>query len=75
MGIAEVRDAFDAYASGKLAEYELRNALRVALQEEPESAPMYATMVAALRRRKLISAELEAAAVSDIKVLTGYPVR
>src|SRR6516162_8892416 len=27
MGMAEIRDAFEAYASGELAEYELRSAL------------------------------------------------
>jgi serine/threonine protein kinase len=72
MGIAEIRDAFEAYASGRLSEYELRGALRVALQEEPDSVPMYAAMATALRRRKLISADLEAAVLADLKALTGY---
>jgi serine/threonine protein kinase len=72
MGIAEIRDAFEAYASGRLSEYELRGALRVALQEEPDSVPMYAAMATALRRRKLISADLEVAVLSDLKALTGY---
>ena len=72
MGIAEIRDAFEAYALGKLSEHELRSALRVALREEPDSVLTYAAMVAALRRRRLISADLEAAVLSDIKALTGY---
>jgi len=74
MGIAEIRDAFEAYGSGKLSEYELRDALRTALRLEPESVSTYVAMVAALRHRKLISAELEAAVLSDIRPLTGHNV-
>ncbi|HWW22033.1 MAG TPA: protein kinase, partial [Steroidobacteraceae bacterium] len=64
--MAEIRDAFEAYASGELAEYELRSALRAEIQTQPGSVHRYAAMAAALRRRNLISAELEAAVVSDM---------
>jgi serine/threonine protein kinase len=66
MGMAEIRDAFEAYASGELAEYELRSALRAEIQTQPGSVHRYAAMAAALRRRNLISADLEAAVVSDM---------
>jgi serine/threonine protein kinase len=71
MGMAEIRDAFEAYASGELAEYELREALRAAVYKEPETVPRYVTMAAALRRRNLISAELEAAVVADMREYAG----
>jgi serine/threonine protein kinase len=74
MGIAEIRDAFEAYGSGKLSEFELRDALRTALRLEPESVSTYVAMVAALRNRKLISAELQAAVLSDIRPVTGHDV-
>ena len=64
-GMAEIRDAFEAYASGELAEHELRSALRAEIQTQPGAVANYAAMAATLRRRKLISAELEAAVVSD----------
>jgi serine/threonine protein kinase len=67
MGMAEIRDAFEAYASGALAEYELRNALRAEITTQPDAVPRYVAMAAALRRRNLISAELEAAVVSDMQ--------
>jgi len=69
MGMAEIRDAFEAYASGELAEYELRSALRAEIQTQPGSVHRYAAMAAALRRRNLISAELEAAVVSDMQAV------
>jgi serine/threonine protein kinase len=71
MGMAEIRDAFEAYASGELAEYELRSALRAEIQTQPGSVHRYAAMAAALRRRNLISAELEAAVVSDMQAAAG----
>ena len=71
MGMAEIRDAFEAYASGKIAEQELRGAIRAAIDNQPESIPGYVAMAAALRRRQLISAELEAAVLSDMQALTG----
>ncbi len=67
MGMAEIRDAFEAYASGALAEQELRDAIRAAIDNQPESIPGYVAMAAALRRRHLISAELEAAVISDMQ--------
>src|SRR5450432_2692791 len=66
MGMAEIRDAFEAYAAGALAEYELRNALREEVSTQPDAVPRYVAMAAALRRRNLISAELEAVVVSDL---------
>jgi X-X-X-Leu-X-X-Gly heptad repeat protein len=74
MGMAEIRDAFEAYASGELAEYELRNALRTAVYKEPETVPRYVSMASALRRRNLISAELEAAVIADMQALAGRPL-
>src|ERR1700722_9270805 len=74
MGMAEIRDAFEAYASGELAEYELRNALRAAVYKEPETVPRYVSMASALRRRNLISAELEAAVIADMQGLAGRPI-
>jgi serine/threonine protein kinase len=76
MGMAEIRDAFEAYASGELAEYELRSALRAEVQTQPGSVHRYAAMAAALRRRNLISADLEAAVVSDMNevVAQSQPV-
>jgi serine/threonine protein kinase len=74
MGMAEIRDAFEAYASGELAEYELRSALRAEIQTQPGAVSRYAAMAAALRRRNLISAELEAAVVSDMNAIAG-PVK
>src|SRR5579862_1372428 len=71
MGMAEIRDAFEAYASGELAEYELRSALRAEIQTQPGAVSRYAAMAAALRRRNLISAELEAAVVSDMNAIAG----
>src|SRR5580658_1669347 len=71
MGMAEIRDAFEAYASGELAEYELRSALRAEVQTQPGSVHRYAAMAAALRRRNLISAELEAAVVSDMNAVVA----
>jgi serine/threonine protein kinase len=67
MGMAEIRDAFEAYASGELAEQELRGAIRAAIDSQPDSIPGYVAMAAALRRRQLISAELEAAVISDMQ--------
>src|ERR1700722_3742003 len=69
MGMAEIRDAFEAYASGELAEQELRGAIRAAIDNQPDSIPGYVAMAAALRRRQLIRAELEAAVVSDMQAL------
>src|ERR1700689_5250671 len=69
MGMAEIRDAFEAYASGELAEQELRGAIRAAIDSQPDSIPGYVAMAAALRRRQLISAELEAAVVSDMQAV------
>jgi serine/threonine protein kinase len=74
MGMAEIRDAFEAYASGELAEYELRSALRAEIQTQPGAVHRYAAMAAALRRRNLISAELEAAVVSDMNAIAS-PVK
>src|SRR5580658_2983213 len=71
MGMAEIRDAFEAYATGALAEYELRSALRAEIQTQPGSVDRYAAMAAALRRRNLISAELEAAVVSDMNAVAA----
>jgi len=71
MGMAEIRDAFEAYASGQLAEQELRGAIRAAIDHQPDSIPGYVAMAAALRRRHLISAELEAAVISDMQTLAG----
>src|ERR1700722_20602528 len=71
MGMAEIRDAFEAYASGELAEQELRGAIRAAIDNQPDSIPGYVAMAAALRRRQLISAELEAAVISDMQALAG----
>lgn len=71
MGMAEIRDAFEAYASGELAEQELRGAIRAAIDNQPDSIPGYVAMAAALRRRQLISAELEAAVLSDMQALAG----
>jgi serine/threonine protein kinase len=79
MGMAEIRDAFEAYASGALAEYELRSALRAEIQTQPGAVARYAAMAAALRRRNLISAELEAAVVSDMNAVVeaqaSQPIR
>jgi serine/threonine protein kinase len=72
MGMAEIRDAFEAYASGEIAEYELRSALRAEIQTQPGAVPRYAAMAAALRRRNLISAELEAAVVSDMNAVIEH---
>jgi hypothetical protein len=69
MGMAEIRDAFEAYASGELAEQELRGAIRAAIDSQPDSIPGYVAMAAALRRRQLISAELEAAVISDMQAV------
>jgi serine/threonine protein kinase len=71
MGMAEIRDAFEAYASGELAEQELRGAIRAAIDNQPDSIPGYVAMAAALRRRHLISAELEAAVISDMRAVAG----
>ena len=71
MGMAEIRDAFEAYASGEIAEQELRGAIRAAIDNQPDSIPGYVAMAAALRRRHLISAELEAAVISDLQALAG----
>ncbi|HWW19374.1 MAG TPA: hypothetical protein VNZ06_01100, partial [Steroidobacteraceae bacterium] len=79
--MAEIRDAFEAYSSGELAEYELRSALRAEIQTQPGAVARYAAMAAALRRRNLISAELEAAVVSDMnavveaQIMASQPVR
>jgi serine/threonine protein kinase len=74
MGMAEIRDAFEAYASGEIAEQELRNALRVAVQAQPDSIPGYVSMASALRRRHLISEELEAMVISDMQAVSGQPI-
>src|SRR3974390_3666251 len=71
MGMAEIRDAFEAYASGELAEYELRSALRAEIQTQPGAVARYTAMAAALRRRKLISAELEAVVISDMNAVVA----
>ncbi len=71
MGMAEIRDAFEAYSTGELAEFELRNALRAEVQTQPGSVPRYAAMAAALRRRRLISIELEAAVLSDMQAIVA----
>ncbi len=75
MGAADIRDAFEAYASGRLAEYELRDALRAAIQAQPDSVPLYLSMAAALRRRNLISAGLEAAVISDMEAVAANAFR
>jgi serine/threonine protein kinase len=74
MGMAEIRDAFEAYASGEIAEQELRNALRVAVQAQPDSIPGYVSMASALRRRHLISEELEAMVISDMQAVSGQAI-
>ncbi|HEX4376503.1 MAG TPA: protein kinase [Steroidobacteraceae bacterium] len=72
--MAEIRDAFEAYSTGELAEFELRSALRAEVQTQPGSVPRYAAMAAALRRRRLISAELEAAVLSDMQAVVANTV-
>lgn len=71
MGMAEIRDAFQAYASGEIAEQELRGAIRAAIEDQPDSIPGYVAIAAALRRRHLISAELEATVISDMMALAN----
>jgi hypothetical protein len=72
MGIAEIRAGFDSYTRGVLTEFELRSAIRHAVQVETQAAPVYMQMAANLRQRQLISADLEAAVAADIATVVAH---
>jgi serine/threonine protein kinase len=72
MGYTEVREGFGAYASGRLSERALRDALNDALRREPELAAVYIALTSGLRRGNVISEALEARILADIAAVTGH---
>jgi serine/threonine protein kinase len=71
MGIAEVRQGFEAFTAGRLAEPELRALVRTSVGAEPERAAAYIALTSGLRRANQIGPEIEAQLLRDIAAATG----
>ena len=71
MGIAEVQRHFNAYGSGQLPEFELRQFICDALAEDPKLSTAFIALTDAYRRANLIDAQLQSTINADIADLTG----